>query len=97
MIGEEMKGKVVLDFCVLTQSGLSLRVYDALYNCRKIITNNSAIKTFDFYSKENVFILGEDDEQSLIDFIHSDFLPIDNNILQRYSIKGWLERFEGIG
>lgn len=93
MIREELKGKVVLDFCITVQKGFTLRIYDALYNHRKVITNNSKIKQMAFYSKENVFIFGEDNEELLADFICSDFRPISKEVLQQYSVQGWLERF----
>lgn len=94
MICEELKGKAILDFCVSAQSGFTLRLYDALCNHRKVITNNAKIKQMAFYSKENVFILGEDNEELLVDFIRSEFQPISKEVLRQYSVKGWLERFQ---
>ncbi len=93
MIREELKGKVILDFCVSAQSGFTLRLYDALCNHRKVITNNVKVKQLPFYSKENIFIWGEDDEELLANFIRSEFQPIGKEILEQYSVRGWLERF----
>lgn len=94
MINEELKGKAILDCPMEGQSGLTLRIYDALCNERKVVTNNAEIKRYGFYSKANVFVLGEDDEDDLAGFIQSSFLPIDQAVLREYSIEGWLRRFE---
>lgn len=94
MIEEELKGQTILDFYLSDQSGLSIRVFDALCNNRKLITNNFAIKQFDFYSKENIFVLGDDDNDTLVDFIQSKFVSVDKGILESYSVKGWIKRFE---
>lgn len=93
MIREELKGKVILDFGISVQSGFTLRIYDALCNQRKVITNNPNIKQIALYTKENIFILGEDNEDLLVDFIHSEFRPISEEVLQQYSVEGWLKRF----
>ena len=60
---------------------------------KKLITNYSEIKEYDFYDKENIFILGEDDPEEFVGFINTNFKKIDDEILKKYDFKNWLEKF----
>lgn len=74
--------------------GLSLRVMEALFFNKKLITNNAFIKTCEFYNSNNVFVLGEDDISELPSFIASPFRHVDERILSQYDINDWLSFFE---
>ena len=75
------------------QEGLTLRVLEALFYSKKLITNNKNIKKYDFYNPNNIFIWGVDDEKNLLNFINSDYITIEENILNRYSYDSWINRF----
>jgi len=82
--------KVLLDFCASAHEGLSLRFFEAIKFKIKIITDNPAVKEYDFYNPQNVFILGQDNILKLKDFIYSAYAPLEKNIYEKYSFKNWI-------
>lgn len=90
LIGES---KCILDYSQLEFNGLSLRPLEAIFLRKKIITNNKDIKNYDFYKKENIFILGIDDTRDLYSFINSDYCELDEKIINKYDYNNWLSRF----
>ena len=88
------KSKCLLDFYVDETAGLSLRTMESLFYNKKLITNNKQILRFDFYRKDNIFILGVDEEKELADFIDAPYSPVDASIKEKYLFANWLKRFE---
>lgn len=84
------KASILLEFNNKIHNGLSFRVFEALCFEKKLITSNIMVKYFDFYHPQNIFILGEDDEQNLSKFMRSDYIKIDEKIKQKYSFKNWI-------
>ena len=87
------ESKAVLDVNVEGQSGLSLRCMESLFFHKKLITNNKNIKKYDFYNKNNIFILEEDDYSKLNSFINSKYVDIDKKIIKKYDIESWISVF----
>lgn len=85
------QSKAILNIILPHQMGATMRDYESIYNEVKLITNNKNIKNFDFYKKENVFILGEDDFGKLREFLNTPFQKIDSSILKKYSVEGMVE------
>lgn len=81
--------KVVLDFKVPHHSGLSFRFFEALKYKSKIITDNTSVKDYDFYSPENVFIIGIDTDLEV--FIKSPYAEIPKNLVEKYSFNNWIK------
>jgi len=77
------------------QSGLTLRALEALFNSRKLITNNKDIIKYDFYNPGNIFLLGIDDESRLEDFVRSPFESVDDDVKSRYSFRNWISKITG--
>ena len=75
------------------QKGLTLRPLEALFLRKKLLTNFSAIKNQDFYSPNNIFIMNEDDERCLKDFINAPLSLEHENCIMEYSFASWLKRF----
>ena len=88
------KCKCLLDFNAYNQRGLALRTMEALFFKKKLITTNKFIKTYDFYNKNNIFIIGEDNMDDIVDFINSPYEPIDPEIVDYYDFDNWIKRFE---
>ena len=86
------RAKVMLVLLQEGQTGIDIRVYDALFNKKKIITNNTSIKNFDFYRKENIFILGENVWDEMPAFLRSPYFNIEESILERYAMENYLAR-----
>ncbi|MFK8771764.1 hypothetical protein ACK363_11235 [Aeromonas veronii] len=85
----------LIDFVQDGQSGLTLRVLEAVFLRKKLITNNLSVKDYDFYNASNIFVLeGEacgDDINQLSLFLNSDFVEIDDVILEKYDINHLLK------
>ena len=65
---------------------LSTRPFEAIgANC-KLITTNKEIQKYDFYNENNICVVDENNPQIDIDWIHSPFISIPNDILEKYSI-----------
>lgn len=90
--------KCILDFSKSSQMGLTLRVYEALFYNKKLITNNSYIHKYIFYNKDHIYRL----KNSLVNqeigaFINgnkpsADEISAMKNIIDKYTFNAWLER-----
>lgn len=87
------ESKCILDYNQEGQVGLSLRPMEALFLERKLITNNTDIKNYDFYNYDNIFILGEDNINEIKEFINKPYKKIDQDIIDYYDFDQWLNRF----
>ena len=90
------KSKVILDFVIEGQKGLTLRCMESLFFKRKLITNNKEIKKYNFYNPNNIYILEEDNFKNINEFINTEYEEIDSEIIEYYDIENWLKRFDKI-
>lgn len=67
------QSRAVLNVTMKNQRGSTLRDMECLFNKVKLVTTNKYIKKMDFYNKNNVFILGEDDKKRLKMFISNPY------------------------
>lgn len=86
-----VRSKFLVEIVQNGQKGLTARALEAMFTGTKLITDNVSIKEYGFYSKNNIYIIGEDTDIDL--FVATEFENIDSDILNQYSVKGWLERF----
>ena len=86
------RSKTITDIVGERQTGLTLRALESLYYSKKLITNNKDIKKYDFYNKNNIFVIGEDDDKKLKDFINSKY---DNKnqkeYIEKYNYYNWVK------
>lgn len=87
------KTNCLLDIITDTHSGLTLRCLEALFFSKKLITNNKKIVNYDFYNKNNIFILGIDDIKNIKEFFEIPFQEVDKDIVLKYDYENWLKRF----
>ena len=90
VISNIQESKCILEICKTDQIGLSLRALEALFFKKKLITNNQEISQYDFYNKNNIFIIGVDDINQIVEFVNGLFEPVDSSILKKYSIDSWI-------
>lgn len=83
----------ILDISKNQRSGLSMRVMEALFFHKKLITNNRNIRNQEFYNKNNVFILGLDEINNLPTFLKSEYVKIDQKIINKYDMNSWIQKF----
>lgn len=95
MISMEIQSKCILDIVQCGQRGITWRPLEALFYKRKLITNYKNIKEYDFYRKENIFILGEDDISTVKNFIYSEYVEIPSYIVDKYQWAGWMKNLIG--
>ena len=84
------EAKVILDIQHPSQTGLTMRTIEMLGANRKIITTNTDIKNYDFYTPENVFILDRNNPKLDKSFFESSYEQIYPQIKFNYSIEGWI-------
>ncbi|OEE68785.1 hypothetical protein A1OO_07015 [Enterovibrio norvegicus FF-33] len=85
------RSRVILDVSYDYQKGLSFRPYEALAWEKKLVTNNDKIMQYDFYSKENFFVLGRD-KKIPENFINLDFKPVSSAVREKYMLSSWIEK-----
>lgn len=93
MLKRIFSSNAIVDICVPGQEGLTLRVLEALYYSKKLITNNASVANYKLYSPDRVFILGRDDPAMLKAFLKSPVAPASKALLDEYSFDTWLGRF----
>lgn len=89
-IRHTLNAKCVLEITQNSQSGMTLRCLEALFLKKKLITDNTDIINADFYNPNNIFVIGRDSENNILDFINSPFIEVDNKIKEKYKFSTWL-------
>lgn len=87
---------VLLDINQEGQSALTMRVMEAIYHSKKLITNNRHILTYDFYEPDNIFVLpreGLPAAEEIRSFLNTPFKPYSDHILSSYSFEHWASQF----
>lgn len=85
--------KGVLDIKVSETAGPSLRALEAVFYNKKLVTDDKGVMDFKFYNKSNVFILGIDNTNNLLEFLDGPVMPIKNEDVEYYNVNNWLSRF----
>lgn len=80
----DSKSRAILNVILPGQVGATQRDYESVFLKAKLITNNKNARNFDFYNKENVFILGEDDINELPNFIKTPMVEVPSYILEKH-------------
>ncbi|MCP1298047.1 hypothetical protein NK356_02510 [Chryseobacterium sp. S0630] len=84
--------KVLLDLMREGQYGLSFRVFEAMSLEKKIITDNEAIKTYDFYNPNNILILNKNISNLDKSFFEKPYEKIPEEIYYRYTLDSWVNK-----
>lgn len=89
------ESRCVLDIVYSKQTGLSMRAFESMAANRKYITNNSIVAEYDFYNPQNIFIVDKDNIDIPEDFIKSPFKEIAPDLMNKYSVKGFVDEVFG--
>ena len=84
------KSKVIIDINHPLQSGLTSRTLESLGSKRKLITTNGNIVDYDFYNKQNIYILDRDFPMLNTEFFSTDLYQLDYAVYSKYSLESWL-------
>lgn len=87
------KSRVILDIVAEGQSGLTVRPMESIFLKKKLITSDLSILKYDFYRKQNIFILGKDKMADIIDFVNTPYHHINQSIINKYDVENWIKRF----
>lgn len=91
-LDEVSQSKCLLDLTQENQIGVTLRIMEAFFLKKKIITNNTNINKYLFYSPSYIFILKDDNYQDLVDFVNQDVSFSYTGFQEQYTYKAWLKR-----
>lgn len=84
---------IILDFTPENQDGLTMRTLEALGLCRKLVTTNSSVKEYDFYSPNNILIISGDNMEVSSEFLDSVYTQVPSEILDKYFVNEWVKEF----
>lgn len=82
--------KVILDLLNNVHNGLSFRTFEALGFQKKLITDNKEVLNYDFYHKNNIFVVGKDNLDSLQEFMALPYQVLSKEIYLQYSFSKWI-------
>ncbi|SFJ05736.1 hypothetical protein SAMN04487775_11313 [Treponema bryantii] len=88
--------KAILNIVPEGQTSVTQREMEAAFDGIKCITNNKGIKTFPLYDESIFFLLGEDDINTIPEFLSTDVKIYDYEILTNYDFYKGLEQLVGI-
>ena len=87
------ESKAILDVMQKGQSGFTMRIPESMLNHKKLITDNTRIKNYPFYCKDNIFILGEDDIETIKTFVNAPWNHCKDEEIKDLSIKQWISKY----
>ncbi len=94
MSAAEIQKLMEQSFCILDapqkgQSGLTMRVIEALGAKRKLITTNREVVEYDFYTPENIYVFDGTFDFDHV-FFHTPYRALPAEIYEKYSLRNWL-------
>ncbi|MEM6687370.1 MAG: hypothetical protein AAF617_16440 [Bacteroidota bacterium] len=90
------KAKIIVEIQRTEQVGLSFRIFEALGHRKKLITTNKDIVNYDFYHPQNILVVDENTIEIPADFVTSEYVEIDDEILSKYKIENWVKPIFGL-
>lgn len=88
------KTRAILEIMQTGQEGLTLRAMESLFYEKKLITDNKTIKKEPFYCKNNIFVLGEDSDADLLEFVRSPYDVRVSKYKKQYDLDAWFLNFD---
>lgn len=87
--------RAILDIAQQKQDGYSMRVMEAIFFNKKLVTTNTAVKQSVFYDENNIFIvdLKTTTADELQAFFAKPFRNYSDEVREYYSIEAWVDRF----
>jgi hypothetical protein len=90
------KSKSVLDIEHPNQNGLTMRTFETIGSCKKLVTTNADIKNYDFYSENNIHVINRSKPYIPEEFFRTSFVPIAKEIQEKYTISSWINEILGL-
>lgn len=89
-INKVNNSSLLVDIHVPVHAGLSFRIFEALCFNKKLITTNEAVRHYDFYNPNNIFIWNTTNGEQLNDFLKAPFMEVPEHIKNKYSFLNWI-------
>jgi len=87
------QGSLIVDLAHKNQTGLSFRVFEAMFLRKKLITTNTNIREYDFYDPHNIFVLDDVNEINIPnDFWTTQYKEIAKEIVDKYAAENWVKK-----
>ncbi len=83
------QSRAVLDIQHPSQSGLTMRTFECLASRKKLITTNKNIREYDFYNKDNIFVMNGKNTGELNEFLRSPYVMVNEELVEAYSLGNW--------
>lgn len=87
------ESRAILELLRDGQSGSTIRMMEAVYDDKKLVTNNQSVKDEEFYDESRIFVLGERDICDLPSFLNERCLPYSEEVKDYYDVHSWIKRF----
>ncbi len=84
--------KAVLDIPNTKQTGLSLRTFECLGCSKKMITTNKDVVKYDFFNKDNIFLLNAYNMSDINEWLTKEYRILKYEIVRNYNIDTWLDK-----
>lgn len=85
------QSRIILDIQHPKQNGLTMRTVEAVGAKRKLITTNKLIANYDFYDKNNIYVVDRNEKEIDISFINSPYNDIPDEVYSKYKIESWID------
>ena len=85
------QSRVIVDVEHPAQVGLTIRTIEMLGAKKKMITTNTDIINYDFFTPNNILVVDRKDVQVPNSFLESDYVDIDPTIYEKYSTDSWVK------
>lgn len=86
------RSRIIIEVTQEGQSNITLRALEAQLYKKKLITTCEYIKSYDFYSPQNVYIWNKE-KKGLNKFVLSKYEHSDKDYMQKYSFASWIDTF----
>lgn len=85
---------IVIDLVQEGQSGITVRILEAIIANKKIITNNYQIIDSELFDSKNIYLWDDKvDKERLKNFIFESKHPYDSSIKEKYMFENWIRNF----
>ena len=88
---ESKSSNILLDVENSIHKGLSLRGFEAIGFGKKLITNNKLITHYDFYNRNNIFLLNSN-SPNLSNFLNIPYQKEESELIEKYSFTFWIQK-----
>ena len=89
------QSRFIVDIPMKNQNGLTIRTFETLSRGQKLLTSNTNITQYDFYSKEIIYLYSKGEIDFKSDFFKKDVVET-SVVFEKYFIGEWLNRILGL-